>query len=278
MVILTNANSNRIALNIDGGAKVSIKGFITPIEHTQSNHPVEFEWDGLVNLRVTVPEKEYPASVFRAFLPDAAVSVGNLWQIEQAGALELLRQLHPYPDLDMRDQEGEDGTPGLWACLRAYTDEFVEILFRIHAEFRLEDGWFTPSQFTGHLVINRLEETVSFFQMRVPEGPVNFEVAWQDERSWDDSNWIMDTGFCAQMELRAGTEDVLRDVTTGLESAISGFNAITQAEAERALNCQFYKSEQINWVSMEAALELAQAQRKPIHAISIDGPLADEVC
>ena len=273
-----DANSSKIALNIGGDTKVSIKAFITPIEHTQSNHPVEFEWDGLANLRVAVPEKEYSASVFRAFLPDEAVSVGNLWQIEQEGALELLRQLHPNSDLDMRDQEGEDGTPGLWACLRAYTDEFAEIIFRIHAEFKLEDGWFTPSQFTGHLVINRTEESVSYFQMRVPEGPVNFEVSWQDERSWDDFNWVMDTGFCTQMELRAGTKDVLRDVTTRMESAMSGSTAITQKEAERALNCQFYKSEQIDWVSMEAALELAQAQQKPIHVISIDGPLADEVC
>ena len=273
-----DANPNKITLNIDGDAKVSIEGFIAPIEYTQSNHPVEFAWDGLTNLGVAVPEKAYSASVFRAFLPDAAVSVGNLWQIEETGALELLRQLHPNSNLDMRAPEGEDGTPGLWACLRAYTDEFAEILFRIHAEFKLEDGWFTPSQFTGHLVINLSEESVSFFQMRAPEGPVNFEVSWQDERSWDDSNWIMDTGFCAQMELRAGTEDVLRDITTRLESTMRDSTAITQAEAERALNCQFYKSEQIDWVSMEAALELAQAQQKPIHAISIDGPLADEVC
>ena len=274
-----NPNPNKIALNIDGGTKVSIKGFIAPIEHTLSNHHVEFEWDGLVNLRVTAPEKEYSASVFRAFLPDAAVSIGSPWRIEEAGALELLRQLHPNPDLDMRYTEGENGTPGLWACLRAYTDEFAEILFRIHAEFRLGDGWFTPSQFTGHLVINRQEESVSFFQMRVPEGPVNFEVAWQDERNnWDDSNWIMDTGFCSQMELRAGTEEVLRDITTRLESTMGGSTTITQREAERVLNCQFYKSEQIDWVSMETALELAQTQQKPIHAISIDGPLADESC
>lgn len=270
---------NKIALNIDGDAKVSIKGFIAPIEYTQSNHHVEFEWDGLANLRVAVPEKAYSASIFRAFLPDAAVFVGSPWQIEEAGVLELLRQLHPNPDLDMRYTEGENGTPGLWACLRAYTDEFAEILFRIHAEFRLEDGWFTPSQFTGHLVINRLEAAVAFFQMRVPEGPVNFEVSWQDERNnWDDSNWVMDVGFCGQMELRAGTEDVLRDIATRLENETSGSIAITQEEAERALNCQFYKSEQIDWVSMETALELAQTQQKPIHVISIDGPLVDESC
>ena len=265
---------NKITLNIDGDAEVSVKGFIAPIEYTQSNYHVEFEWDELVNLRVAVPEKAYSASVFRAFLPDAAVSVGHPWQIEESGALELLRQFHPNPRLDMRGY----GDPGLWACLRAYTDEFADIVFRIHAEFKLGDGWFTPSQFTGHLIINRLEETVSFFQMRLPEGPVNFKVSWEDEKSWDDSNWIVDTGFCAQMELRAGTEAVLQDITTRLESVTSDATAITQAEAERVLNCQFYRSEHINWVSMGAALELAQAQQKPIHAISIDGPLADEAC
>lgn len=267
-------SSNKIALNIDGNTKVSIKGFIAPIEHTQSNYHVEFEWDELTNLRVAVPEKEYSASVFRAFLPDEAVSVGNPWQIEEAGALELLRQFHPNPYLDMRDY----GDPGLWACLHAYTDEFADIVFRIHTEFKLGDGWFTPSQFTGHLVINRPEETVAFFQMQVPEGPVNFKVSWEDEKSWDDSNWIVDTGFCAQMELRAGPEDVLRAVTPHLNSTTSDSTAITQAEAERALNCQFYRSEHIDWISMETALELAQAQQKPIHVISIDGPLADEVC
>ena len=265
---------NKIALNIDGDTKIPIKGFIAPIEYTLANYHVEYEWNELANLRVAAPEKEYSTSIFRAFLPDEAVSVGTPWQIEQTRGLELLRQLHPNPHLDMRGY----GDPGLWACLRAYTDEFADIVFRIHAEFKLGDGWFTPSQFTGHLIINRPEETVSFFQMHVPEGPVNFEVGWQDEKSWDDSNWIMDTGFCAQMELRTGAEAVLQDITTHLESAMSGSTAITQEEAERLLNCQFYKSEQIDWVPMEAALELAQAQQKPIHAISIDGPLADETC
>ena len=269
-----NPTPKKITLTIDDDTKVSVKGFIAPIEHTLSNYHVEFEWDELANLRVDAPEKEYSASIFRSFLPNEAVSVGNPWQIEEEGALELLRQLHPNPNLDMRDY----GDPGLWACLRAYTDEFADIVFRIHAEFKLGDGWFTPSQFTGHLVINRQEKKVSFFQMRLPEGPVNFEVYWEDERSWDESNGIADTGYCEQMELSAGSEDALRDITSGLQSVTDDATAITQTEAERALNCQFYKSEQINWVSMEAALELARAQQKPIHVISIDGPLADEVC
>ena len=120
----------------------------------------------MANLRVSEPEKQHHIAVFQAFLPDEPVSVGECWQIEEVGVLELLQQLHPNPDLDMRDDGGD--SCGLWACLRAYNDRFADIVFRIHAEFKLEDGWFTPSQFTGHLVIDHIEEKIAFFEMVRP--------------------------------------------------------------------------------------------------------------
>ena len=256
------AVNNKITLNLDGASEVSVTGFIAPIEHTLSNFHVE--WDALANLRVAEPEKQYPASTFHAFLPDEPVSVGELWGIDVEGVLTLLRQLHPKPNLLMHINSGD--SYGLWACLRAYNDKFADIVFRIHAEFRLEDGWFTPSQFTGHLVIDRVEEKVAFFEMYVPEGTVNFDVNWKKDKSYS----ITDAGLCSQMELRAGTQDILRDVEFS--------ESITQEAAERALIQRFYKSQQINWVSPDEALEIAQAQQKPIHAISIDGPLMDESC
>ena len=219
----------------------------------------------MANLRVAEPEKQYPVTVFHAFLPDKAVSVGDLWQIEKEGVLELLKQLHPNPNLDMHINVGD--SLGLWACLRAYNDEFADIVFRIHAEFKLKDGWFTPSQFTGHLVIDRIEEKVVFFEMYVPEGPINFDVNWKQK---DKDYSIVDSGICSQMELRAGTQDLLE----GIKFTAS----LTQEAAEHALILRFYKWQQINWVPPDQALEIAQAQQKPIHAISIDGPLTDESC
>ena len=91
--------SNRIILNLDRNAAVSVKGFIAPIEYTQYNFHVE--WDELANIQVAEPEKRYSASIFRDFLPKEAVSVGTPWEIEQAGPLELLKQLHPSPSLGM---------------------------------------------------------------------------------------------------------------------------------------------------------------------------------
>ena len=67
--------TDKITLNLDKDAEVSVKGFIAPIEYSGSNFHVE--WDTLANLRVAEPEKQYPASIFCDFLPKAAVSVGT---------------------------------------------------------------------------------------------------------------------------------------------------------------------------------------------------------
>ncbi len=255
--------SDKITLNLDSDAEVSVKGFIAPIEYTQRNYHVD--WDELANLRVAEPEKQYPASVFQAFLPQEPVSVGECWQIEEESALTLLRQLNPRPQLDL--EIGGEDSYGLWACLRAYNNEFAEILFRIHAEFVLEKGWFAPSQFAGQVVIDRIKKKVAFFKMHVPEATLNFDARW---RIFGDKRRASTSGFCPQMELCTDTQNVLQNAKIA--------EAITQEEALQALMLRFYKSAQINWISLEEALELAPALQKPIHAISSGGPLADESC
>ena len=258
---VTLTHTDKIMLTLDSGQEVNVKGFIAPVEDTVSDSFKD--WDALTNLRVAEPEKRYPVSVFKSFLPNKPVSVGELWQIKEAGVLTLLKQLHPNPNLLLHINAGD--SLGLWACLRAYNDKFADIVFRIHAEFVLKDGWFTPSQFTGHLVIDRIEEKVTFFEMYVPEGTVNFDV--------NRKIYGMRTagaGFCSKMELRTGTKDFLENVKFS--------ESITQKAAERALILRFYKSQQINWVPPGQVLEMSKAQQKPIHAISVDGPLVDESC
>ncbi len=246
---------DKIRLNLDSDTAVSVKGFIAPVEYTQYN--LHVEWDALANLQVAEPEKQHPTSVFQAFLPSESVSVGECWEIEE-GVLELLRQLHPNPRLDLHINNGDSF--GLWACLRAYNDGLAEVVFRIHAELVIEGGRFTPSQFAGHLVIDRSKKEITSFQMHVPNGTLNFDAYWNTVGS--------DIGYCPQMEL----------CTSTLPNDVKFTTSITQREAENALISCFYKFQQINWVSLEEALEMAPAQQKPIHAISLDGPLFDESC
>ncbi len=251
--------NNKIALNIDRDAEVSVQGFIAPIEYTQYNFHVE--WDELANFRVAEPEKQHAASIFQAFLPPEPVSVGECWKIQEEGALTLLKQLHPNPRLKLTIDSGD--SYGLWGCLRAYNDGLAEIVFRIHAEFIMARGKFTPSQFAGHLVIDRLREKVVAFKMYVPQTTINFDAGWtRDEAT------AAEIGFCPKMELSTGTPP------HDAEFAAS----ITQKEAERTLSSRFYKFQKINWVSLEEAFEMAPAQQKPIHVISVDGPLFDEAC
>lgn len=257
-----STGNNKITLNLNTSSEVLVNGFIAPIAYASSDF--HLEWNALANFRVAEPEKSYSTSVFRAFLPSDAVSVGDVWQIEEAGVLTLLRQLHPNPTLDMHINAGD--SRGLWACLRAYNDKFANIAFRIHVEFELEDGWFTPSQFAGSLVIDRTQESVAFFQMHVPEGTLNFDVNWKKSKN----SIITAAGYCPRMELRAEIQEVVSD--------IKFVESITQEETEHKLALRFYKSQQINWVSLEEALKTAPAQQKFVHVISINGPLADESC
>ena len=260
-------NPNKITLNLNSKTEVSVKGFIAPIAYTGSNF--HERWDALANLQVAELEKRYPTSIFRAFLPNGSISVGECWEVEKQGILALLQQLLPNPSLDMRNDGGD--SCGKWACLRAYNDQFADIMFRIHAEFAIQDGWFTPSQFTGHLILDQMQGTVAFFQMYVPQGILNFDVNWKTtEDGWDPGIVITDAGYCPQMELRSGTQ-------TGLQ-ALKFTEAITEATAAHKLACCFYKSQQINWVRLENALEMTQAHQKPIHVIAVNGPLADEAC
>lgn len=247
---------NKITLNLKEKAQSSVKGFIAPIEYSQRNYHVE--WGELANLRVAEPEKQYSASAFQAFLPSQPVAVGDYWQIQEDGLLELLKQFHPNTRLDIDINNGD--SLGLWACLRAYNDEFSDIVFRIHAEIVLKEGRFTPSQFAGHLIIDRIKQEIVFFRIHVPNGTVNFDAYWNPMGS--------DLGCCPQMELYAGTPPHDVEYTT----------SITQDEAERILILRFYNSEKINWVSLEEALEMAPEQQKPIHAVALDGPLLDESC
>lgn len=260
-----NTSKNTIMLKLESKAKIIVNSYIAPIEHTLSHF--HKDWDTLANLRVAEPEKEQPLSVFQAFLPSEAVSVGECWQPKSEGITALLQQFHPTTELlDTHTPTGY--APGLWACLRAYNDSYADIAFRIHATFNFEDGRLTPSQFKGNLIIDRSDERVSYFKMYVPEGPVNLDIVWYEDE--DKQSGITDAGLCTQMELWSGIEDPTNN--------IKYTESITQEESEQELILRFYESEQINWVPPERAIELAEEQVKLIHVISIDGPLHDESC
>ena len=253
----------KLKLNIDGPPQLTVIGHIEPISFSLAKFYEK--WDALKNLRVAEQKKEYSINTFRSFLPHEPVSIGAIWNLNE-NVVDLLKQLHPKATLNVHIDQGD--SKGRWATLRAYNDQLVDIVFRMHGEFVLQDGYFTPSQFSGRLVLDRKSGEIVHFKLFVPNFTLNFDANWR----WKPGTpgWgITDTGYC-NMELTFGREPeferILWSEEVRLETALHN------------LAVQFYPAWNINWVSMEDALQMARRLNKPLHIVSADGPFKDEAC
>ena len=166
----------KIQLELNGPEPIVVNASIPPITFTTAGYHVD--WESLATLREVEARRNYPASTFRGFLPQTAVSVGEHWEIDPETVLELLKQFTENPRLEswIGDDEGK------WASLRAYNDNYAEIVFRVHAVFALRDGFFTPSQFAGSLIIDRRLKKLAYFEMSVPPNTLNFDVVFVELR------------------------------------------------------------------------------------------------
>ena len=242
---------------------VTIRGFLSPVEY--SGDDFHLNWDSLKNFRIAEGTRTVAATTFQPLLPSADASVGEIWSVEPTFVKRLLSQFHPHPSTEMHINAGD--SQGAFACLRALNDRFAEIVFRIHAEFVLEDGWFTPSQFAGHLLVDRQRSDVVSFRVFVPEGTINFDV----NRRLAPNRVITSAGFLPRMELVVG---VARESLDPIQWSAE----LSQAESQNRLDRKFYRHRRIAWVDVEEAWRLAKERNRPLHVVSIDGPLDDEAC
>merc|ERR1719505_529005 len=87
--------------------------------------------------------------------------------------------LHPRPFINSRFPP-----QGSLACVRAVSDDFLDISFRVHAEFQLQEVpqhpfWFTPAQFKGRLIISKDHKQVKYFRVYVPNDKrLNVDMEW----------------------------------------------------------------------------------------------------
>ena len=248
----------KIQLELNGPEPIVVSASIHPIEFSTGGFHVD--WDTLATLREVEPQKAYPVSAFRGFLPPEAVAVGEYWEIDDESALQLLKQLAENPSLQLwvNDEIGR------WASLRAYNDDYAEVVFRIHAAFALTDGYFTPSQFAGSLVIDRRLGELTYFKMSVPQSTLNFDAG----RKFDEGFWAAESGVC-RIEMIAGKE---------VTQALAYSEEISMEEARLGLARQFYPGQFIEWVKLEEAVEMARLFDRPIHVVSADGTFMDESC
>ena len=248
----------KIHLELNGPEPIVVNASIPPITFTTAGFHVD--WKPLATLKEVESRRNYPASTFQGFLPQTAVSVGEHWKIDPVSALQLLMQLAEEPQLELRSLEGS----GQWASLRAYNDDYAEIVFRIHTAFAFKDGMFTPSQLAGSLIIDRRLEELKYLEISVPPSTLNFDA----HRHFDDELTLTECGVC-QIKMTAGAR-VAQELTYAEEIAME--------EARLGLARQFYPAQCIEWVTLEEAPGMAKLLDRPIHVVSADGTFMDESC
>ena len=235
----------------------------------------------LNDLSPAYPSQAYKADAFTVFFPNRSVSVGDLWELDAKEIIPFLRQFHPGATAEISRNPGSKffvplfnftltfskvglESEGAYACLRALSSSYAEIVFRIHADFLLDrdaGAYFTPAQFTGRLILNRSNGAIREFWLYLP--PRNSNV---DFFAFGGADML----FVPRMELIGRHTDD--------KNKIVWETTITEAAAKTALKQAFYKSAQIETFPIEEIVAEAQAKNRPIHLLLTWGVFDDESC
>ncbi|TNM95358.1 hypothetical protein fugu_016441 [Takifugu bimaculatus] len=250
-----------------------------------------------------VPSASFSARQFRVFLPPKnKLEVGNTWWLipselniftgylpnnryhppspkgKEVLIHSLLSMFHPRPFIKSRF-----APQGTVACIRASNDFYYDIVFRIHAEFQLNEVpsfpfWFTPGQFTGNIVLSKDASHVRQFRLYVPNNrSLNVDMEWLYGAS-ESSNMEVDIGYLPQLELLSlgpSTPTVITDEEGNvIDSKDSGepiqfvfedihwTSEISHQEAAQRLDVTFYPFKRVSYLPFSEAFERAEAENK----------------
>jgi hypothetical protein len=246
------------------------------------DHLVPTEWYALfTDLQPEEPRRIYTESAFSAFLPARSAEVGQLWALDGGKIVPFLTQFHARPSLQLVADGRRAGPNGAFAILRAVSPSYLDVVFRMHAEFRLlpESGpleqapiraWYTPAYFTGRVLVNRQTGTVEHFHLGVPT---------------DKALNVHLTLSLKGTEVRRGFHEIVRvehmELTGGDGSRaekVPWTTAISRAEADRRLAKVFYRFREIDWVPFDEAATRARDKDRPIFAVVSWGSFDDQSC
>ena len=274
------ADKVNISNTLDGKATLRVEAYWEPIADTALGLPNYSPENAALfnNLSPAHPSQEYEADAFKAFFPKEDVTVGSLWELDVNKVIPFLQQFHPGATAEMHINPGAWYTgadnrriaisgmesDGGFASLRALSSGYVEIVFRVHAEFLLDkdaSAYFTPAQFTGRLVLNRNSGMIREFWLYLPSRNTNVDI-----NAFNAADMV----FVPRMELIGQNPDDQGDIVWE--------TAITEEEAKAMLAAAFYKSAEIERFPIEEVVAQAQAKNRPIHVLMTWGVFDDESC
>ncbi len=267
---------------------------VHPVFHGQTRLPVAAHWSPFVYRQQKSPldvpafsdlvmgtlyREAKPAQQIRVYterdfsglLPERIEAVGQVWELDAKRVTAFLKQFHSRASLHVMAPGRRAGPDGAFGILRAMSPSYLDILFRVHAEFEVTPkvnpkqlalagvvaatkpdtpltAWFTPAFFSGRMIINRNSGTVDYFYLGIPtDKSLNTHLTV----SGVPDNELHFIVRVEQMELKGG-DPRLADGT-------SWPGAIDPGHARERLAGEFYKFKDINWVPLDKALAAAPA-------------------
>ncbi|XP_076442533.1 selenoprotein N-like isoform X2 [Babylonia areolata] len=203
----------------------------------------------------------------------------------------LLGMMHHHPFLDMRFPPR-----GTVACVQAFNDRYVHVVFRMHAEFQLNEPplhpfWFTPAQFVGDLVMTRDGSHVQYFHMRVPnERRLNVDMEWMTGMDEGEEGMEVDIGYMPLMEWTVKEPSYVPVSLEETQSAepkspvvqtpdqIEWSSEVSREDVLRLVEIEFYPFKTVSYHNLTRAVQLSREENKPLHAIFLWGALDDQSC
>jgi hypothetical protein len=269
---------------LHGRTKLEVTAQWTPVgkgrdQLHRSVNPIVYAW--FTGLAPAQQRQTYTERDFSAFLPVAVGVVGQLWALDGDKVAGFLKQFHPRPSMHLVAPGRRAGPDGAFAILRAASPSYLDIWFRIHAEFYLTppewpaglpamDAWYSPAYFAGRVLVNRRTGTVDHFQLGLAtEKALNVHLT-VDASRLGYTRQAHDIVRVERMELTGGDG--------GLVEKVPWKTLLTPAEANRRLAKVFYKSMEIDWIPFDQALAQARSRHRPIFALVSWGATDDQSC
>jgi hypothetical protein len=292
--------SASVALNNDIQVPDGFRGGSHPLLHGQTPLEVKAEWtpigkgrdriDRSVNpmvyswfteLHPARPRQTYTARDFSALLPASVGEVGQLWKMDADKLAGFLKQFHPHPSMHLTAPGRRAGPDGAIAILRAASPSYLDIAFRVHAEFYLTPddwpaelppigAWYTPAFFTGQILVNTQAGAVEHFRLELPTDKALNVHLTVDASRLGYKVQAHDIVRVERMQLTGGDSKRLEKVRWVKE--------LNPTDAQVRLAKAFYKFEEIDWVPVDQALARARSLGRPIFAIVSWGSFADQSC
>lgn len=203
----------------------------------------------------------------------------------------ILAMFHPRPFLITRFPP-----KGGVAMVRGYNDDYIDVVFRFHAEFQLNEPpynpfWFTPAQFTGNLIISRDYNQILYFNIYVPsQKKLNVDMEWLNGPT-ETENMEVDIGFMPLMmanitarsrrlrhpqdgELPVDPDDRIHDILNNIKWT----EEIPIEDALRSLEIKMYPFKKVQYYNFTETVRKAKEENKLIHSILLWGALDDQSC